>query len=177
MISRRGIDTILEKHFLDSIVFLPEIELIRRGVACNTPTIFDIGSGGGFPAIPLAIMKSEWGFTLCESVKKKANFLTSLANELKLKNVKIENNRVEALHARTLHKNKYDFVTVRAIGKLDELIKLALPLLKKDGYLLAYKAKDIDKELNAINKLNLQTKIYTKEINGVVRNLVATGTL
>ncbi|MBI3590692.1 MAG: 16S rRNA (guanine(527)-N(7))-methyltransferase RsmG [Candidatus Melainabacteria bacterium] len=176
LISRRGEDSIIEKHFLDSIVFLPEIENLinhNQGRINPAPTnLLDIGSGGGFPAIPLAIMKPDWDFVLCESIKKKAGFLTTLVKELNLeKRVTIINDRVE-----TLSNNQFDFITARAIAKLDILIKYALPLLKKDGHLLAYKAKDIDDEIKTaeeiIKKNKLKLKIFSKEINGVERKLI-----
>ena len=188
LISRKE-ENILEKHFLDSILFLPEIENLCRcwsrrpwrasPMAGPAPTgkVLDIGSGGGFPAIPLAIMKPEWHFTLCESIKKKTEFLTHIVKELNIeKNVKIINARVETLRATSLHKNKYDLITARAIAKLDELIKYSLPILKKGGYLLAYKAKDIDDEIKDIEKLidgnNLKLKIFSKKINEVERKLI-----
>jgi len=169
---------ILEKHFLDSILFLPETENLPWGKEPFAPTVFDIGSGGGFPAIPLAIMKPEWKFTLCESTKKKAIFLTHLIKELGLeKNVNIINNRVEACYSMPLQSNmKFNIVTVRAVDKLDVLIKYALPLLKPNGYLLAYKSKDFQDEINnaqkIIDKNKLLLKIYSKELNGVERRLV-----
>lgn len=165
---------IIEKHFLDSILFLLEIETLCTSVL--NPTVFDIGSGGGFPAIPLAIMKSEWKFTLCESMKKKADFLTNLVQELNLDNVRILNARAETCHGMSQHKNKYDIFTARAVTKLDELIKYSLPLLKKSGHLLAYKSKETDEEIatakNIIDKNKLVLKIYSKELNGVERKLV-----
>ena len=165
---------IIEKHFLDSILFLPEIENLRWGKGPFAPTVFDIGSGGGFPAIPLAIMKSEWKFTLCESTKKKADFLNSLIKELGIeKNVQIINARVEAIHELP---QQYDLITARAVDKLAVLIKYALPLLKPNGYLLAYKSKDFQDEINStqnlIDKNKLVLKIYSKELNGVKRKLV-----
>ena len=175
LISRKE-ENILERHFLDSILFLPEIEKLCRcwSRPAPTATVLDIGSGGGFPAIPLAIMKPKWGFTLCESIKKKANFLTHLVKELGLKNITVINDRVENIASKgrfqtCLYKNKFDFVTVRAVAKLDVLIKYALPLLQKDGYLLAYKAKDIDEE---IKNITLPLQIFSKELNGVERKLV-----
>ena len=196
LISRKE-ENILERHFLDSILFLPEINnvIARR---CEAPTkqspddlrneiasvaslprndkidVLDIGSGGGFPAIPLAIMKPKWKFTLCESIKKKANFLEYLVKELNLTNVEIINARVETLRATSLHKNKFDFITARAVARLDVLIKYSLPLLKKGGYLLAYKAKDIDEEIKKCKGevISPLLKIFEKEVNGVVRKLI-----
>lgn len=174
LISRKE-GNILEKHFLDSIIFLPEIEIFIAHCS-SLVTVFDIGSGGGFPAIPLAIMKPSWQFTLCESIKKKTGFLNELIKYLELKNVNVINARVETLHATSLHHHKYDLVTVRAVGKLDLLIKYSLPLLKKRGCLLAFKAKDIDNEIKNAQKLieknKLKLEIFSKEINYVERKLV-----
>jgi 16S rRNA (guanine527-N7)-methyltransferase len=165
-------DTVLEKHFLDSIIFLPEIE----GLKDQVPRVFDIGSGGGFPGIPLAIMKPEWHFTLAESVTKKATFLRTLIKELELKNAEVINERVEKLNQESKFKEKYDIVTARAITNLTELIKYALPLLKPKGFLAAYKSKDIDLELKEatkiINKNKLKLKIFSKELNGIQRKLI-----
>ncbi len=179
LISRKE-ENILEKHFLDSILFLPEFEKLDVTNHIST-TVLDIGSGGGFPGIPLAIMKPEWNFTLCESTTKKAKFLISLVKELELKNTRIINDRVENIAS------KFNLVTARAVAKLDILIKYALPLLKPKGFLLAYKAKEIDCEIKVvkdiygqikkaqkiIKKNDLKLKIFTKELNGVQRKLVA----
>ena len=166
LISRKGEDSIIEKHFLDSILFLSEFERLTNQIPTN---VLDIGSGGGFPAIPLAIMKPEWNFTLCESTTKKANFLALLVKELNLQNkVTIINDRVETLHA-TSPRQQFDLITARAIAKLDELIRYSKPILKKGGYLIAYKAKDIDDE---IKNISLPMKIYSKKINDVERKLI-----
>lgn len=165
LISRRE-ENILEKHFLDSILFLPEIEDLLN----QAPAVLDIGSGGGFPAIPLAIMKQEWQFTLCESIKKKVNFLNELIKHLELKNVSVINARVETCQ------KKFNFVTARAVDKLNVLIKYSLPLLKEGGFLLAFKSKDIEEEIKETEKIikknNLKLKIYSKEINNIERKLV-----
>ena len=167
LISRKE-ENILEKHFLDSILFLSEINGLCRGAINRAPTILDIGSGGGFPGIPLAIMLPEWKFVLCESTGKKANFLNFLVKELGLKNVEIINARVETLHATSLP-TKYDFVTARAVAKLDELIKYAKPLLKDRGCLLAYKGPNIDEE---IANVKMQMQIFSKNLNEAKRNLI-----
>ncbi len=181
LISRKGEGSIIEKHFLDSILFLPEIEKLDviNHVSTN---VLDIGSGGGFPAIPLSIMKSEWKFTLSESIKKKADFLKHLVKELDIKNVEIINACVETLHTTSLQTNiKYDFITARAVAKLKDLIKYAIPILKPGGYLLAYKSKNIEDEINDAKKImektcngriTLPLQIFSKEINGVERRLV-----
>jgi 16S rRNA (guanine527-N7)-methyltransferase len=133
-------------------------------------------------------MKPEWKFTLSESITKKANVLMDLRKELGLENqINVINNRVEVIHELPKHKNTYDFVTARALAKLNILITYALPLLKPKGFLLAYKAKEIDCEIKdvkdvydqikksqkIIRKNDLELKIFTKEVNGVERKLVA----
>lgn len=184
LISRQNAntETILERHFLDSIIFLPEISDLTRSTI-NDPrfTVLDIGSGAGFPAVPLAIMKPEWSFTLCESITKKANFLSELIRFLELANVSVRNNRVEdvrALHATTQHATpqQYDLITARAVAKLDELIKYSLPLLKKGGSLLAFKGPSYEEELkNAkgfIDSKKLKVEVLSKEVNGFSKKLV-----
>jgi len=168
LISRQNAttETILERHFLDSIVFLPEIE----GLIKENPTILDIGSGAGFPAIPLAIMKPNWNFTLSEATLKKANFLNELIKHLDLKNARVENKRAEEI------KNKYDFTTARAVAKIDELIKYSLPILKKGGSLLALKGPAYEEELKSAKDLikskKLKVEIFSKEVNGFSKKLV-----
>lgn len=147
----------------------------RRGSGIP-PSILDIGSGGGFPGIPLAIMLPECNFVLCESIKKKTRFLNYLINELGLQKVKIINERVENIRAIRELPQQYDFITVRAVAKLDELIKYAKPLLISGGCLFAYKAKNIDEEITGAKELiernSLKLKIFSKNLNAVERKLV-----
>lgn len=147
----------------------------------QTPTILDIGSGGGFPGIPLAIMRSDWHFTLVESVAKKAAFLRTLIKELELKNVEVINERVENLNHESKFKEKYNIVTARAVTNLTKLIKYAYPLLKPKGFLAAYKSKDIDLELKEatkiIDKNKLELKIFSKKLIGVERKLITLSSL
>lgn len=157
-------------------MFLPEIEkfITNRSLPI---TVFDIGSGGGFPAVPLGIMKEDWNFVLCESIKKKADFLENLIKELKMENrIKILGDRVESIHELPIYKNKYQIVTARAVAKLDLLTKYALPLLNEKGGLMAYKSKNIEDEIKNARKIilkkNLEMKILTKGINNVERRLI-----
>ncbi|MBI1857808.1 MAG: 16S rRNA (guanine(527)-N(7))-methyltransferase RsmG [Candidatus Melainabacteria bacterium] len=187
LISRKDVSlpTILEKHFLDSIIFLPEIlSLINNsGFIPHTPylntqcSVFDIGSGGGFPGVPLAIINPHWRFTLCESTKKKSIFLSHLISQLELTSqIKILNERVENINQKKEYCSIFDLVTVRAVEKLNTLIEYSLPLLKQGGNLLAYKAEDITNEMQNVDKLvknkKLTVKIFEKEINKVRRKLI-----
>lgn len=184
LISRKdtSLSTILEKHFLDSLIFLPEILKLAQNIQQATQSsklkaqflVFDIGSGGGFPAIPIAIMEDSWSFTLCESIQKKATFLKQLIKELNLGNkVIVINDRAENLKKT---KQKYNLIISRAVSKLNKIIEYSLPLLSEDGIIAAYKSKSIEDEINSVQNLiksnKLKLEIFTKEINQVERNLV-----
>ena len=162
---------ILERNFLDSIVFLPEMSTYPRDVARKASTdVIDIGSGAGFPGIPLAILSPKWNFTLCDSTTKKTIFLNELINELNLRNVKIVNDRVENI------KSKFDIVTSRALADLKTIINYSLPVLKKDGFIAAYKSNNISDELEGtkeiMKKKKLILKTISKNYNGVERVMV-----
>lgn len=149
-------------------MFLPEIEGLLS--LSSTPyKILDIGSGAGFPAVPLTIVNSDIKVTLCESIRKKADFLKSLTDELKL-DITVINNRVENI------KQKYDLVTARAVTNIEQLINYSYQRLERGGHLVIYKAKDIDEELNnaeaLIDRKNLTMEIVSKVINDVERKLV-----
>jgi 16S rRNA (guanine527-N7)-methyltransferase len=111
LISRKDIDGLYEKHILHSLAIA---RIIRFSEGSR---ILDVGTGGGFPGIPLAILFPEVGFHLIDSIGKKIKVVQSIAEELKLKNVHAEQIRAEQL------KTKYDFIVSRAVTQLPEFIK------------------------------------------------------
>ena len=129
-------DEIEEKHFIDSI------ELIKFFDVKNK-TLLDVGSGAGFPGIPLAIVEPTLKITLLESNGKRVSFLREVVNDLDLKNVDIIQGRSEELGTR----EKYDIVTARAVKELNVLLEITFYLVKVDGYFIAYKSSGIDEEL------------------------------
>ena len=120
---------LLEKHIKDSLVFLNIIEIFEK----EAINLIDIGSGGGFPGIPIGIFKREWKITLVESIGKKANFLKDTIGNLNLKNIKLLHERSENLANKPEFKNKYDIITARGLAKGENLINFLTPFLKKDG--------------------------------------------
>ena len=146
-------DEIEEKHFIDSI------ELVKYFDVKNK-TLLDVGSGAGFPGIPLAIVESSLKVTLLESNGKRVTFLREVVKELKLKNVEIIQGRVEELGTR----EKYDFVTARAVKELNILLELCFYLVKVGGSFIAYKSSGVDEEiLNAKHAFKcLQIDDYKK---------------
>lgn len=127
------------KHFLDSLTVLPFIPK-------ETKTIADIGTGAGFPGIPLAIMKPEIEVTLIESIGKKCKFLEHIREALNLENVEVVNARAEEVGAHQDYSKKFDVVTARAVTKIEDLVTYSFPLLKKNGLLLAQKGTKEDIE-------------------------------
>lgn len=129
-------DEIEEKHFIDSIILGKYVDLKNK-------TLIDIGSGAGFPGVPLAIIEPTLKVALLESNGKKISFLKELVNKLNLKNVEIIQGRAEELGTR----EKYDIVTARAVKELNVLLEISFYLLKINGSFIAYKSSAIDKEI------------------------------
>ena len=146
-------DEIEEKHFIDSI------ELVKFFDVKNK-TLLDVGSGAGFPGIPLAIVEPTLNITLLESNGKRVSFLREVIKELDLENVEIIQGRSEELGTR----EKYDIVTARAVKELNVLLEITFYLVKVGGYFIAYKSSGVDEEiLNAKHAFKcLQIDEYKK---------------
>jgi 16S rRNA (guanine527-N7)-methyltransferase len=132
-------------HLIDSITVLP---VMRQFLAQESPKIADLGSGGGLPAIPIAILQSEWHVTLIEAIRKKTAFLQHVRGKLGLKNIQVLSERVEAV-AKT-KPGHFDAVISRAFTNLAHFLELSLPLLKPDGLVFAMKARRADEELQDV---------------------------
>jgi 16S rRNA (guanine527-N7)-methyltransferase len=120
-------------HLLDSLAALLEIDRLAPSEA------IDLGSGGGLPALPLAMARPETRWTLVDSVGKKAAILVAIVQALDLPNVTVIADRVETLGRSAEHRERYPLVTARACAALPVLAELALPLLAIGGSLLAWK--------------------------------------
>ena len=119
------------KHFCDSLAgeFLFE----------KDASVAEIGSGGGFPSIPLAIVREDLSFTLIESTGKKCDFLRAAVKELGLERVTVCNARAEDLAKSSEHRERYDICCARAVARLNTLAEYCLPFVKKGGKFIAYK--------------------------------------
>ena len=132
-------------HLIDSIAVLPLMREVLRGLK---PHIADLGSGGGLPAIPIAILQPEWHITLIEAVRKKTAFLQHARGKLKLNNMDVLSQRVESVAIE--HPAKFDAVISRAFTSLSHFLELSLPLLKPRGFVFAMKGKRANEELQQI---------------------------
>ena len=144
------------KHFFDSIF---GEELISFG-----SSVVEIGSGGGFPSIPLKIVRDDLKFTLIEATAKKCRFLQSVVDSLSLNCVKVENLRAEeGAHNKNL-REKFDFAVARAVAQLNTLCEYCLPFVKVGGKFIAYKGEALEEIATAENAI----KILGGEIEEVI---------
>ena len=139
------------KHFYDSIA------PILQGLIPNEAIkLLDIGAGAGFPSLPMKILYPQLDVTIIDSLNKRINFLQLLAQELDLDGVHFYHGRAEDLAQDKNFRAQYDFVTARAVARIQVLSELTIPYLKVGGKLLALKASNAPEELlEAKNALNL----------------------
>ena len=140
---------IVLKHFVDSLT-------IKKYISENEK-IIDIGTGAGFPGIPLAIMNKYNEITLMDSLNKRIVFLNDVIDKLKLNNVKAIHSRAEELARNKNHREKYDVAVSRAVANLSTLVEYMLPFVSVGGKSICMKGPNIEEELknakNAIKEL------------------------
>ena len=142
---------IIIKHFIDSMTALKYIE--------ENKTIVDVGTGAGFPGIPLSISKGS-KITLVDSLNKRINFLNEVIEKLKLENIKAIHSRAEDFGQNKLYREKYDIAISRAVANLSTLSEYLLPHVKIGGICICMKGQEIEDEVqnakNAIKELGGQ---------------------
>lgn len=134
---------IVLKHFVDSACCL------RGGHLDGDLRVIDLGTGAGFPALPLAILNPELWITPVDSIRKKIDFVRDAAEQLDLLQVQPLVGRAETLGRDPVHRGRYDRVVARAVAALPVLVELALPLLRTGGLLVAQKGAIGEDELDA----------------------------
>ncbi len=149
LISKNDEQYLEEKHIFDSL----SISLFLKKYGNDFKTLLDIGTGGGFPALPIAIEYPQIKVTGIDSTTKKINAINDIASNLELKNFIGIADRVENL------KNiKFDLITSRAVAKLEQIAKYALPLMTKDSFLIVYKSKTAQEEIKKAEKFLKKNK-------------------
>ena len=130
---------IILKHFIDSITIATYLK--------NAQSILDIGTGAGFPGIPLAILENSKDFILMDSLNKRIIFLQEVIQKLTLTRVQAIHGRAEELWKEKEHREHYDLVTSRAVAKLNILLEYMLPFIKMGGRCICMKSQEIEEEL------------------------------
>ncbi len=143
----RDPDDAWEKHIFDALTLLP--------ILAELPTasrVIDVGSGGGLPGVPLAIVRPDLQFVLLEPTGKKAAFLNHVTEQLSLVNVEVVRDRAEIIGSASApepaeHRDGYDAVVSRAVGRLRMLAELTVPLANQGGLVVLVKGQRADEEL------------------------------
>lgn len=163
LVSSRDLQVLESKHFLDSLapLFLGLIPQERLKV-------LDVGSGGGFPGIPLKIMRSDLEMYLLEQSRKKASFLEMVVSQLELEDTTVWQG--EAKEYLKSQSKSFDVVVSRAVGELKKMSKITLPFLNVGGRAILYKGKNVVEELREIEEsleksYQLDIQVYPYKLN------------
>jgi 16S rRNA (guanine527-N7)-methyltransferase len=149
-------DEFYNKHIFDSVAFF-----YLQALPISA-TLMDIGSGGGFPGLPIAIIKPAWSITLIESVKKKCDYMRKTVNALGLDNVEVINKRAETIKDKTCR-----IITSKGVGTVKKILELTLNLSMEETCWLMYKGTNLEQELKdatpILNKRGLKSEIIRFE--------------
>lgn len=149
-----------EKHFVDSLSIVKAIDME------SLQSIIDVGTGAGFPGIPLKIAFPHLKVVLLDSLNKRINFLNEVISELELTDIKTIHGRAEDYAKQTEYREKFDLCVSRAVANLSTLSEYCLPYVSVNGLFIPYKSGEIDEELENSKKA---VKVLGGEIENVVK--------
>ncbi|MGE0082805.1 MAG: 16S rRNA (guanine(527)-N(7))-methyltransferase RsmG [Desulfococcaceae bacterium] len=153
------------KHYMDSLI---PARFIPAG-----SKLLDIGSGAGFPGIPLKIFDSSLILTMLDSVRKKVSFLQYAISSLSLKDTDAVHGRAEDFGKQAVYAHAFDAVICRALSDLGKFAKLALPFLKPEGRMIAMKGKISEEEIAPVREqLSVDVEKYNLPVSGAERTLL-----
>lgn len=149
----------VKKHFIDCI------KAFKSRAIKEAKTLIDVGTGAGFPGLPIAILSPETNVTLLDSLNKRINFLNTVVRELELKNVTTIHSRAEDGARKPELREQFDVATSRAVANMAVLSEFCMPFVKKNGYFVALKGPSIEEELEGGNKA-------IKTLGGELKNII-----
>lgn len=161
------------KHFLDSAT------CVASGYIKEGMKVIDVGTGAGFPGVPVKILMGGVDITLLDSLNKRINYLKDAVTKLNLKGVELVHGRAEEAGADKLYREKYDIVLSRAVASMDVLCEYCLPFARVGGYFLCQKGPDIKEELQeaerALEVLGgeiAEIKQYSLPFSDITHNII-----
>lgn len=147
-------EEVIVKHFLDSLAL---VKVLEKEIFASGVSIIDVGTGAGFPGIPLKIAFPDINITLLDSLNKRINFLKEVSLELKLKNIDFIHGRSEDFGRNPQYREKFDICVSRAVANLATLSEFCVPFVKQGGYFVPYKAgdcgKEVEESVNAVDRM------------------------
>jgi 16S rRNA (guanine527-N7)-methyltransferase len=152
-------EEVIKKHFIDCI------KAFKSEAIKNAKTIIDVGTGAGFPGLPIAIMNPNVQVTLLDSLNKRINFLNTVINNLELKNVTTIHSRAEDGSRKPELRENFDVATSRAVANMAVLSELCMPYVKINGHFVALKGPAIEEELKEAQKA---IAVLGGELNGII---------
>ena len=146
---------VIVKHFIDSVLAADEIK--------QNASVIDVGTGAGFPGVPLKILRTDIQLTLIDSLQKRVNFLEMLKEKLDIKDIKCFHSRAEDFAQK--NREKFDYALSRAVAEMPTLLEYLLPFVKVGGKVIAYKGQKGDDELEkAKNAIKFLGGVFYKKL-------------
>ncbi len=168
-------EDVLKKHFLDSVSIVKAIPDLYN----SSIKLIDIGTGAGFPGIPIKIVFSDLKITLLDSLNKRVKFLNKVINDLKLENINAIHGRAEDYARLDEYRESFDLCVSRAVSNLSTLSEYCLPFVKRSGYFVSYKSDKIIEEYDSAKKaINILGGSYEQQVefklpnSDIYRNLL-----